>query len=64
MVIRITAGDDRCAARRSFSRLALLVIPANLLVVPAQADCVGRIANANAEGGPEGEPQGCGESIQ
>lgn len=36
----------------------------HMLVVPVKADCVGRIANANAKGDPKGKPQGCGESIQ
>jgi hypothetical protein len=34
------------------------------VVIPAKADCVCRTANANAEGGPEGERHGWREFIQ
>jgi len=42
----------------------LFVIPGLPRLFAAEPDCICRIANANAEGGPKGECQGWRESTQ
>jgi hypothetical protein len=44
--------------------MTLIAALVSSLVIPAKADCVGRIANANAAGGPKGERHGWRESVQ
>ena len=44
------------------SRPRMAVNETELFIAPLHdADCIGRTADANAAGGPKGEPQGCGE---
>lgn len=60
-------NQPRRATRRDHARQAASVgMPrsSRVPVIPAKADCLGRIANVNTAGGPKGERQGGREPIQ